>query len=329
MRFFASLLALITCLITACPAAAHEVRPAYLELSETEPQTFDITWKQPVLDGRRLRLTPQLPETCTQTRPQKQELAPGAIITRWQMRCSLETGTISVAGLDRTLTDVFLRVSYLNGDSKSGLLRAAAPSLSLGDASTASPALAYFRIGVDHIVFGWDHLLFVFGVVLLVKLRQLLWTLTAFTIGHSLTLGAAALGFASLPGPPIEILIALSITFLAAEALWRAQGRETLAGRYPALIAGGFGLIHGFGFAGALADIGLPKSQELTALLLFNLGVEAGQIAVVIALLALGWIIAKARDAALPPARTLAAYAIGITGAYWAIERIVGVVTGA
>lgn len=304
------------------PAAAHEVRPAYLELVENTPGVFDVAWKQPVRDGKRLKLTPVFPGDC-QSSPAQSEARPGTLITRWTLTCPLNSGTISIDGLTRTLTDVFVRIEYADGRTRTSLLRPAASALSLdSDEQTASPAASYFRLGVIHIASGYDHLLFVFAVCLLVRMRQLFMTLTAFTIAHSITLGAASMGLASLPGPPIEILIALSIVFLAAEAIWRMQGRETMAARYPFILAGGFGLIHGFGFAGALGAIGLPKSAELLALFLFNLGVEAGQIVAVIAMLGLGYVILKLRGSILPATRMLAAYGIGSMGAFWLISRL-------
>ncbi len=306
----------------AMPAAAHEVRPAYLELTETAPGVFDVAWKQPVRDGKRLKLTPVFPDDC-QSGPAQSQALPGAILARWTLTCPLDRGELRIDGLARTLTDVFVRIEYTDSRTHTALLRPAASSLNLGtNEQTASPATSYFRLGIVHIAGGYDHLLFVFALCLLVRMRQLFLTLTAFTLAHSITLGAASLGLASLPGPPIEILIALSIVFLAAEAIWRMQGKETLAARYPFILAGGFGLIHGFGFAGALGAIGLPKSAELLALVLFNLGVEAGQIIAVAAMLALGFIILKLRGRILPAARRLAAYAIGSMGAFWLISRL-------
>ncbi|HBU32553.1 MAG TPA: hypothetical protein DEB28_00330, partial [Hyphomonas sp.] len=167
-----------------------------------------------------------------------------------------------------------------------------------------------------------DHLLFVLGLVLLVRPRQLLGTVTAFTVAHSITLAASALGGVTLPGPPVEIVIAMSIALLGAEAIYRMRGQDTLAQNQPWIIAFGFGLVHGFGFAGALSDIGLPKGAEIFALLLFNLGVEVGQVAFVIFVLALAWVGQRLYRQGAPFVRTAAAYAIGITGSFWAIERI-------
>lgn len=317
------LLALLVLLGIALPAGAHEVRPAYLEVIETEPGVFGVTWKQPILDGRRLKLDPVFPDGCTRERDRAEAVA-GTLIQRWEMRCDLSTGQVSIDGLERTLTDAFVRIDRLIGDDLSAVLRPGALQLDLST-PTGAPTAAYFQIGVEHIIFGYDHLLFVLGLILLVRPRQLLTTVTAFTLAHSITLAAASLGGITLPGPPVEIIIAMSIALLGAEAIYRSRGRETLSQRKPWLIAFGFGLVHGFGFAGALSEIGLPKGAEVLALLLFNLGVEAGQVAFVCALLLLVFLATRLVRLPLAPARYVAAYAIGIVGAYWAIERIVNV----
>ncbi|KCZ87331.1 HupE/UreJ family protein [Hyphomonas johnsonii] len=320
-----ALLLLLAIFAIADPASAHEVRPAYLEITETDPGTFAVTWKQPLLDGRRLKLDPVFPEGCEPAR-ERSEIAGGTLVRRWDVTCDLSTGTLSIAGLDRTLTDAFVRLNRLQGDDLSAVLRPGSLALDLST-PTGAPVLAYFRIGVEHILFGYDHLLFVLGLILLVRPRQLLSTVTAFTLAHSITLAAAALGGMRLPGPPVEITIALSIALLGAEAIYRTRGRDTLSQRKPWLIAFGFGLVHGFGFAGALAEIGLPKGAEVTALLLFNLGVEAGQVAFVAVVLALVFLATRLVRLPHGPARVLAAYAIGITGFYWVIERIAGIFT--
>tara|TARA_R110001599_G_scaffold173206_1_gene364954 strand:+ start:854 stop:1825 length:972 start_codon:yes stop_codon:yes gene_type:complete len=317
------LLALLALFCSAPPASAHEVRPAYLEVTETAPETFAVTWKQPVLDGKRLKLDPVFPEGCERER-ERADAAGGTLIQRWEMQCDLSTGHIEIAGLERTLTDAFVRVDRLTGDDLSAVLRPGALRLDLSS-PTGAPTATYFRIGVEHILFGFDHLLFVLGLVLLVRPRQLLATVTAFTLAHSLTLAAASLGGITLPGPPVEIVIAMSIALLGAETIYRNRGHETLSQRKPWLIAFGFGLVHGFGFAGALAEIGLPKGAEVLALLLFNLGVEVGQVAFVGAVLVLVFLATRLARLPLAPARIIAAYGIGITGAYWAIERVVNV----
>jgi len=313
-------LCVLASILMALCAAAHEVRPAYLEITETAHGEYDVIWKQPVLDGRRLKLDPVFPGNCA--RQNERMSAPAAtLVTRWSMACNLNNGELSISGLDRTLTDVFVRVERLEEDDVSALLRPGANAIQLSGPQGA-PTLAYFKIGVEHIIFGFDHLLFVLGLVLLVRPRQLLATVTAFTVAHSITLAASALGGVTLPGPPVEIVIAMSIALLGAEAIYRKRGQDTLAQNQPWIIAFGFGLVHGFGFAGALSDIGLPKGAEIFALLLFNLGVEVGQVAFVIFVLALAWVGQRLYRQGAPFVRKAAAYAIGITGSFWAIERI-------
>jgi HupE / UreJ protein len=313
-------LCVLAAILIALGATAHEVRPAYLEITETNTGQYDVIWKQPVLDGRRLKLDPVFPGDCA--RQDERMTAPAAtLITRWSMTCDLNKGELSISGLDRTLTDVFVRLGRLRTDDVSAVLRPGASSVQLSGPQGA-PALAYFRIGVEHILFGFDHLLFVLGLVLLVRPRQLFATVTAFTVAHSITLAASALGGVALPGPPVEIVIAMSIALLGAEAIYRMRGHETLAQNRPWVIAFGFGLVHGFGFAGALSEIGLPKGAEVMALLLFNVGVEAGQIAFVLFVLVLAWLGHRLYRQGEPVLRIGMAYAVGITGSFWAIERI-------
>ena len=313
---------LAACFFCVSPATAHEVRPAYLEITETAPGTYDVTWKQPVLDGRRLKIDPVLPEACTRSGEHVTPVG-ATLVQRWTTVCDLSQGEIRIDGLDRTLTDVFVRIDRIEGDDIGAVLRPGNASLDL-TVPTGAPVATYFRIGVEHILFGWDHLLFVLGMVLLVRPSQLLLTLTAFTVAHSITLASASLGGVSLPGPPVEIVIAMSIALLGAEAMHRINGWMTLSQRIPWAIAFGFGLIHGFGFAGALAEIGLPGGAEAMALLLFNLGVEAGQILFVAFVLALAWIAYQLAARRMVLARSALAYFIGIMGSYWAIERIAG-----
>ena len=258
---------------------AHEVRPAFLRAAETAPNTFNVVWKQPVLSGRRLRIRPSFPEGCAQTEP-RLDRSGDTVAERFTVTCNLKDGTLSLPGLENTLTDAFVEISYLDGSVRSALLKPASPTLSLSGPQ-ASPAKAYLWIGVEHIIFGWDHLLFVIGLSLLVGGRRVWGVATAFTLAHSITLAATALGGVTLPSRPVEILIAGSIVLLGVEILRKRRGIDTLGAKRPFLIAFAVGLIHGFGFAGALADIGLPQGTELLALFLFNIGVEFGQFAVI------------------------------------------------
>ncbi|MEM9669776.1 MAG: HupE/UreJ family protein [Pseudomonadota bacterium] len=303
-------------------ASGHEVRPAYLEVVEIAAGEHTVVWKQPISDGRRLRIDPIFPDACNPGAEQVSNLG-GALLRRWSLSCDLTSGSIRVDGLDRTLTDVFVRITDLSGETRAAVLRPAASVFDLAGPAAAA-TVAYFQIGVEHIWFGWDHLLFVLGIMLLVERRQLLLTITAFTVAHSITLGLSAIGGISLPGPPVEIVIALSIALLGLEVIHKQRGGLSLAARRPWLVAGLFGLIHGFGFAGALAEIGLPKQAEVLALLLFNVGVEAGQLAIIAAVLIGVWAMSRLQLIAGSTAyasRFAGAYALGIIGMYWAIER--------
>ena len=315
------LLALILVML-ASPAAAHEIRPAALSITEQANGEVSVLWKQPVLSGRKLRMRPILPEQCAPPEQTQQEFTGTATVESWQTACRLDRGEIRIEGLEQTLTDVFVRVKFANGSELTRVLRPASTGFSLADESGNSPASAYLRIGAEHMLFGWDHLLFVLGLLLLTPVRRILWVITAFTAGHSLTLAITALGLFRLPSGPVELLIALSIFFLAVEVVRKQAGKTSFTIRQPWVVAMAFGLLHGLGFAGALSEIGLPKGQEIWALLLFNLGVEIGQILFVAAVLAGYWLISR-----LPVDRQNwlfrpALYLVGSLGAYFTMTRI-------
>ena len=303
------------------PAAAHEVNPAFLELTETSDGQFNVVWKQPLKDGRRLKLDPFFPDGC-ESSPMTLEGARGAVVSRWTLTCALDQGRLGVTGLERTLTDVFVQIHRLDGQLVSAVLKPADASFELAEEARGAPLFAYLRIGVDHIIFGYDHLLFVLGLCLLVRPAQLFLTVTAFTVAHSITLGLSTLAGVTLPGPPVESVIALSLILLAREALTLQRGGVSLTSQFPWLIAFGFGLVHGFGFAGALSEIGLPQNQEVWALLLFNLGVELGQALFVVALLMVAFVLSRLIKRGLAFSKTAAAYLVGISGTIWLVERV-------
>lgn len=322
MRPFIKAVYLIAaCLLLAVSARAHEVRPAYLQITESSSGMFDVVWKQPVLEGKRLKIQPVFPDDCTETGTRDIRKTGATVTESFVVNCTLNTGVISLEGLERTLTDAFLRLDYLGGEQKSGVIKPSAPRFDLGS-EHSSPAIDYIKIGVDHIISGWDHLLFVIGLVMLVSRKQILGVATAFTAAHSLTLALAAFGFLSLPTRPVEILIAMSIVLLAVEIIRKARGGKSVATEKPYLISFAIGLIHGCGFASALSKIGLPKGTELLALLLFNLGVELGQIAVIALLLFLLWIAAKAANQSRKLIEFASAYLLGIIGMFWTIQRL-------
>jgi len=301
-------------------ANAHEVRPAYLSLTETTPAEFSVLWKQPVLDGKRLKITPSFPQDCESTTPQMTRQG-GTVSERSTLSCSLTEGDISLLGLERTLTDVFVSINYLSGETRTALIKPTTPTMSLGG-EPQSAAGQYLSIGVEHIIFGWDHLLFVIGLTLLVARRQILGVATAFTIAHSLTLGLAAYGLLNVPTRPVEILIAASIVMLGIEIIRKQRGHKSLATQRPYLISFVIGLIHGCGFASALSNIGLPKGTELLALFLFNIGVELGQFAVIGVALVVLYVIAKTGAETLRKTETLVTYSLSTIAMFWVIQRM-------
>lgn len=301
-------------------AQAHEVRPAYLQVAETEAGVFSVLWKQPVLQNRRLVIDPVFPDECTRSPPFVREMTGSALLQRWTLNCPLRQGVIHIDGLSRTITDVMVEVSRLDGEKSTHLLRPSTPSLSLSDPSPQ--VAAYLTLGVEHLVFGIDHVLFVIGLVLFIPSRwALLKTITAFTVAHSVTLALSVLELVRLPQRPVEAVIALSILFLARELTMPEARRSALTRGRPWIMALLFGLLHGFGFAGALADIGLPRDQLALSLFLFNVGIEIGQIAIIAALLALLWLARRiASNIALAERGFI--YAMGSLAAFWTIDRV-------
>jgi len=322
------LLAALLLLCVSGGVSAHEVRPGYLELRELGPGAFSVLWKVPMRGGARLSLRPTLPEGCETRSPVSSHAVGGAMIERWSVACAGDLGgsTIAIAGLEGTLTDVLVRIERSDGSVHTARLTPAEPSFEVTPTTGAwEIAAAYLRLGVEHILLGIDHLLFVLALLLIVDgWRTLFATITAFTLAHSITLATATLGYVHVPQQPVEAVIALSILFLASEIVHARQGRPGVAQRRPWLVAFVFGLLHGFGFAGALTEIGLPAHAIPLALLFFNIGVELGQLLFVAAVLA-SWQILQ-RIPLRQPAWTsgVAAYAIGGVAAYWTIERIAG-----
>lgn len=309
-------------------AEAHEVRPGYLELRQTAAETFDVMWKVPARGDLRLGLYPVLPESCEETAPRREYDVGGAIVQRWTVNCSgtLDGTTITVDGLKGTMTDVLVRIEKLDGTTQTALLKPAAPFVVVAATPNRLGVVAmYVRLGVDHILRGIDHLLFVLALVLIARRTKLLLkTVTAFTVAHSITLGLAALGVVNFRPAPVEAVIALSIVFVAAEIVHSRQGRPGITARAPWLVAFIFGLLHGFGFAGALSEIGLPAGNIPLALLCFNVGVEIGQLMFIAAVLA-PWFVFRRLLARLPGwSELVPPYAIGTMAMFWVIERVSG-----
>lgn len=300
-------------------ATAHEVRPAYLSITEDSTAEFTVIWKQPILDGKRLRIKPIFPKICIRSNS-KRSIENATIIEKFNLKCELIKGEIVISGLEQTMTDVILKIDYLSGKRNTSLVKPNEPKFILGT-KTSTIGNNYLSIGIDHILRGWDHLLFIIGLVLLINRRQILGVATAFTVAHSLTLGLAAFSIINLPSQPVEILIAMSIVLLGIEIMRKKRGVTSISSKHPYYIALLIGLIHGCGFAGALADIGLPKGMELFSLLLFNLGVELGQFAVIgLTILALT-ILTKISNDFRKMTEVMLTYGISSIGVFWIIER--------
>ncbi len=322
-RILSTLVVLVFGLVPA--AHAHEVRPGFLELRQTDAETYAFLWKKPTGGEIEIQIAPVVPEGCRLATADRQPLSPGAVIVRGTLGCAggLAGKTLVIAGLEATITDVLVRVHHADGRLESHLLRPATPSVTLGGVTTGTErALGYVQLGVQHILLGIDHLLFVLGLLLIVSDRwALVKTITSFTLAHSITLAIATLGYASAPLPPLNAAIALSILFLGPEIVRTWRGETSFTIRHPWVVAFAFGLLHGFGFASGLTAMGLPKAEIPLALLLFNVGVELGQLAFVllVVLLERSFRVLDVRWPRL--VEHLPGYAVGTLGAYWTIQR--------
>ena len=327
MRFWARLLLTLALLIPAV-AKAHEVRPALLQITQTAPGDYDVTWKQPTVGEMAVHLVPHLSSGALDAEPARDDAEIGFRTRTWHVRhgAPLDGQIASVEGLPLSVTDVLVRVTLPGGREVDGLLRPASPEMKLALSAPQGIAVpGYLRLGVEHILTGFDHLLFVLGLLLLTGPNwRVVKAVSAFTVAHSITLALAALGYVHFPSAVIEALVALSIVFVACE-LAPGGDPDTLTKRHPWLIAFAFGLLHGLAFAGALSQIGLPPKATPLALFLFNLGVEVGQlmfIAVAITTMKLLEVVGRDwtwRQSAW--ARAAPAYAIGGLASYWLIER--------
>jgi hydrogenase/urease accessory protein HupE len=307
-------------------ARAHEVRPGYLELRETEPGLFAMTWKVPALGEYRLAIEPMFPAFCRTIGETMTAQVDSAFVERGRIQClkSLAGAPIVIRGLEATQTDVLVRIETVYGAVETGRVTPSRPEFIVPALPSRLTVLwTYFQLGVEHILTGVDHLLFVLCLVLLVPtVRKLVATVTAFTIAHSITLAAATLGFVHVPATPVEATIALSIVFLASELLRDPANRSTITQGYPWMVAFSFGLLHGLGFAGALAEIGLPQGEIPSSLFAFNLGVECGQLAFIAAVLSVGYLARRLLPRTPAWAFRTVAYGIGCTASFWIFERL-------
>jgi hydrogenase/urease accessory protein HupE len=329
MRARAFLLGVALLLGSASVARAHPLAPALLQIDEHEDGTADVAWKTPLMRVRGSHAEPELPANCRQLEKPVATEGTDSVTFRWRIDCGadgLAGHTIAVRGLETSKTDALVRVSLADGRLVRGVVRAFSPTLEI-PLSERPPSVfgGYLQLGFDHILEGVDHLLFVFGLLLLAtSTRLLVETITAFTVGHSVTLTLAAFGLADVPQAPVEVLIAASIFVLAIEL---AHGREnpeqqSLLRRYPWLMAFLFGLLHGLGFAGALRAIGLPEGDLPLALLSFNIGIELGQLTFVAAVLAAGYLLRRVLARRPAWSEWVPIYAMGCLSAYWVLARL-------
>lgn len=322
MKFITSLLLILLSTFS----IADEIKLSYLEIKESQLEHYSVLLKVSSKDDQKLPIDFLLPKECSLTTPKTSHLVNNTYLDTWQMKCNkgLADKTLTIEGLKSTGTDLLLRVELLSGVSHSKLLSPSTQSFRVPkDASSWQIVQTYTWLGITHILLGFDHLLFIFALLLIVKnMRRLLLTVTAFTLAHSLTMAVSTLGIVHVPQAPVEAIIALSILFLAMEIIHEKQGKVGLTSLYPWLIAFIFGLLHGFGFAGALAEIGLPQQAVTLALIFFNIGVEIGQLMFIATVVFIVIILERlSYPALLNKLETVIVYIIGGISAFWLIER--------
>ena len=322
------------CLLLVCAsltgqALGHELQPSSLELRQLTAERFEIIWRAPVYYRKPHPARLQLPETWkTLGEPTVRPLADAALHRRLVEvpADTIDGAVIRFIGLEATITDVFARFKWLDGTETTAIARPSQPWLEVvAQRGAWQVAWDYTLLGIDHILSGFDHLTFVLALLLIVRgARRLIVTVTSFTLAHSITLAAATLGLLWVPGPPVEAVIALSILFLASELVKVNRGLPSLTARNPWIVAFAFGLLHGFGFAGALGDIGLPQNEIALALLMFNVGVEIGQLLFIAVILVIVLGLQRLRFEWPDWLQQAPAYGIGGIAAFWLIERVAG-----
>jgi len=320
------ILLILALLIATASAQAHEVRPAYLRIQQSDADLFHVLWRVPALGEMRLGIYVRMPSNCTPTAEALAWQEGGTFVERWSSICpgGISGQRVEIDGLSSTVVDALARYERMDETTQIERLTPDNTGFEVTDSeSWGQVAKTYTGLGVEHILLGVDHLLFVLALLMLVaSKRMLFWTITSFTLAHSLTLAAATLGWVNVPQKPVEAVIALSILFVAMEIVHWRQGKPGITRRWPWLVAFTFGLLHGFGFAGALSEIGLPEHAIPLALLFFNIGVEIGQL-LFIAVVFLAWTVL--RRLAWPQwAWRIPVYAIGSMAAFWTIDRISG-----
>jgi hydrogenase/urease accessory protein HupE len=320
-------IAVLVAALTATPAWAHPLSPALLDLRESADGLVHVTWKVSALRLPGTDLRPALPAHCRSVSVAAEHEAGDSITAEWTVDCRPEGligQRLGVEGLASARTDALIRLALADGRVVQAVARASEPFVVVqAPARPATVVTGYLKLGFEHIISGPDHLLFVFGLLLLAGgVRRLLETITAFTIGHSITLTLAVLGVSKVPSAPVEVAIAATIYVLAVELAGGPLRGPTLLRRFPWAMAFSFGLLHGFGFAGALRAAGLPAGDVPRALFSFNVGIELGQLVFVGAVLTAGMLSARWLPAVAARSTRPAVYAMGILSAFWCFERI-------
>ncbi len=316
---------LLALALSASPATAHDGRPAWVGATERAADRWDIELREPARGHAPPELSLRLPDDCLDATPPRRARIDTVHVERREVRCALAGREVGVDGLADAQSEAVLRATPLNAPAHTARLTPSHPTHPLPSGHGGGVARTYLVLGIEHILLGVDHLCFVLALLLIVDAPgRLVRAITGFTVAHSVTLVAATLGWVRLPIAPVEAIIALSIVFLCSEIVHTRQGRPGLAQRRTWLVALVFGLLHGLGFASALGEVGLPDDAIPSALLFFNLGVEAGQLLFVAAALPLLALARRLPAARHPQAWRVAPYALGAVAGWWFIERVAG-----
>ena len=326
-RLFHCWLVLLFLGLVPLTAYTHEVRPAYMEITEHADGSIQARWRQPIMGDYTIAISPVLSSGWLDGDPQQVYTTDTSLIKTWTVASpgqDLAGQTLWIRGLDRTITDTLVRIEFADGRVVSRLLRAARPKMLIpADSHTALALPQYLELGIRHIWSGPDHLLYILGLILLIgSFRSLVTTISAFTLAHSITLACSALGLVHLQPAPVEAVIALSIVYVAVEVIRLRHGQASLAGRAPWLIAMVFGLLHGFGFASALRQIGLPENSMLGALFLFNVGIEIGQLMFLVLVVGTLTMLQNKLPRLQAQVLNVAPYCIGSMASFWLVQRL-------
>lgn len=319
------LVLLISILLSPTSVSAHEVRPAYLQIDQIGAARYSVHWRTPLLSGVRLPVILRFSDGIQLVTGPAEQVLPDSVVERSIIEApdGLVGQRINFVGLQASITDAMVRVKLADGTVTTTMVRPSQAWVEIQPQQGFFQVVALFVVeGIEHILFGFDHLLFVLALMLIVRsTRTLIFTITAFTVAHSITLTLATLGWVALPTGPVEIMIAFSIVLVCSEIVAMERGKTSLTISAPWVVAFAFGLLHGFGFASALQNLGLPQGDIPLALFCFNLGVEAGQLIFVALILAAAGLLRKILE--VPRRAVLAsAYSIGIIAAYWTLERL-------